>query len=165
MAIIALLALGLKLFPSLATPPATTPTPEQEQYKVTKVIDGDTIKISRGDHEETLRLLGIDTPETDPTYNPIECYGKEATKETSTLLGTMVQIETDPKQATYDKYHRLLVYVYSNGVNFNEHLVKAGFAREYTYAGAYKYQSQFKTAEDAAKKANLGLWSKENCPQ
>ena len=161
-----LLALAIKLFPAAPQPAPTTQKSDDTLYKVTKVIDGDTIKIWRNDHEETLRLLGIDTPETDPTYNPVECYGKEATNETRTkLLGQNIKIESDASQATYDKYHRLLVYVFKDGEKFNEHLIQGGFAREYTYDGAYKYQDSFKATEREARNANRGLWSPENCPQ
>jgi Excalibur calcium-binding domain len=46
---------------------------------VTGVIDGDTIKVRRGFRRYTIRLIGIDTPETKKPATPIECGGKEAT--------------------------------------------------------------------------------------
>jgi micrococcal nuclease len=165
LALTILLAVAFRAWPS-AIPQNTPPKIEVgSSYKVIRVIDGDTIKIEKDGHEETLRLLGIDTPETDPTHNPVECFGKEATTETkSQLLGKMITIEPDPKQDIYDKYHRLLVYVFKDGQNFNEHLVREGFAKEYTYAGAYKYQRIFRAAESEARNAHRGLWSEQTCP-
>lgn len=160
--------LAVALFQT-TTKQVTTPLEESvsnESYRVTSVIDGDTIKINRNGAEETIRLLGIDTPETDPTYNPVECYGKEATVETRTaLLGKNITIETDSSQATRDKYNRLLAYVFLDGKNFNEHLIRGGFAREYTYAKPYTYRDTFKQAESEAKIAKRGLWSEEYCPR
>ena len=138
---------------------------ESQLYSVSAVIDGDTITVSMDGKDERIRLLGIDTPETDPTYNRIECFGAEATTETKAkLLGKSVRIETDPSQATRDKYNRLLAYVFLDGQNFNEYLVRNGFAKEYTYAGAYKYQKEFRKAAAIAKSSERGLWSPQNCP-
>jgi micrococcal nuclease len=136
-------------------------------YHVTTVADGDTIRIQLNGKEETLRLLGINTPEIDSKYRTAECWGQEASKETrSKLTGTSVRIESDPSQSLRDKYNRLLVYVFlPDGTNFNQQLVAEGFAREYTYAGSYKYQKEFKASEVKARTESRGLWSPDNCPQ
>ncbi len=148
-------------------------SPSEEQiststlYRVIDVADGDTIRIKLNNKEETLRLLGINTPEVDSKYRTAQCWGKEASKETKAkLTGASVRIESDPSQSLRDKYNRLLVYVsLEDGTNFNQQLVEEGFAREYTYAGAYKYQKDFKEAEEKARAAMRGLWSSDNCPQ
>jgi micrococcal nuclease len=136
-------------------------------YPVTDVLDGDTIKVKLGDHEETLRLLGINTPEVDSKYRTLQCWGPEASKETKQkLTGASVRIESDPSQSLRDKYDRMLVYVFlDDGTNFNQQLIEEGFAQEYTYAGTYKYQKEFKVSESKARNNKLGLWSPDNCPQ
>lgn len=134
-------------------------------YRVTDVMDGDTIQIKRGGKEETLRLLGINTPEVDSKYRTAQCWGKEASAETKAkLTGTSIRIENDQSQAVRDKYNRLLVYAFlADGTNFNKYLVENGFAKEYTYAAAYKYQSEFKAAQEKARTESRGLWSPQNC--
>src|SRR4051812_50144816 len=49
--------------------------------RVTRVIDGDTIKVRVGNRTETVRLIGIDTPETHRPDTPVECGGRAATRE------------------------------------------------------------------------------------
>jgi micrococcal nuclease len=166
LAVIATVTFVVNLYENRVEVPLETTNSTADVYKVTAVIDGDTIKINKDGKEETLRLIGIDTPETDPIYNKVECYSKEATTETiSKLLNKTVQIEQDKSQASRDKFDRLLVYVFIDGQNFNEHLIRQGFAKEYTYAGAYKYQKEFRAAESIARDGAFGLWSEENCPR
>ncbi len=61
---------------------------------VTDVVDGDTIKVSNG---KTLRLIGVDTPETVDPRKPVQCFGREASARAHALLdGARVQLEYDP---------------------------------------------------------------------
>lgn len=128
-------------------------------YLVTSVIDGDTIDVSKDGKTDRIRLIGIDTPETDPR-NTVECFGKEATARATQLMkGKAVTLESDPSQDNVDKYGRLLRYVFlTDGTNVNYQMVKEGFAQEYTYNLPYKYQSSFKSAQEEAKRLKLGLW-------
>jgi endonuclease YncB( thermonuclease family) len=134
-------------------------------YSVTQVVDGDTIKISMNGKEETLRLIGLDTPETVDPRKPVQCFGKEASDKAKELLsGKKVKIETDSTQGDRDKYGRLLAYVYrEDGLFYNKHMIEKGYAHEYTYGTPYKYQSEFKTAQKNAQSSQLGLWSPNTC--
>lgn len=140
-------------------------TTEPIYYKVISVVDGDTIKISMGSTVETLRLIGIDTPETVDPRKPIQCFGIEASNKAKGLLsGQEVRIESDSSQDTRDKYGRLLVYVYrSDGLFFNKYMVEQGYAYEYTYETPYKYQTDFKHAQQSAQNNQRGLWSSNTC--
>jgi micrococcal nuclease len=154
-----------------ATSTAVAPTVEEQSttstqspivsstYLVTAVIDGDTIDVSKDGKTDRIRLIGIDTPETDPR-NTVECFGKEATARATQLMrGKIVTLESDPSQDNVDKYGRLLRYVFlTDGTNVNYLMVKEGFAQEYTYNLPYKYQSSFKSAQAEAKNLKLGLW-------
>lgn len=158
------------IFTRLVNTP-TVPEPSNlevtgELYVVTQIIDGDTITVNKNGNEERVRLLGIDTPEVDVSRGPIECFGKEASDKTASLLtGQSVSLETDPTQAQRDTYGRLLAYVYTaDGVLINKLLVEGGFAREYTYNIPYTYQADFKAAEKSARVAERGIWSRDNCP-
>ncbi len=121
---------------------------EREKYLVDKVIDGDTVIIIRNGEKETVRFIGIDTPESVHPAKPVECFGIEASKYVRELLvGAWVYIESDEAQDIYDKYGRTLGYVWLGDRNINKELVEKGYAYEYTYRVPYKYQDEFNLAE------------------
>lgn len=134
-------------------------------YPVSKVVDGDTITIDMNGKKETLRLIGINTPESVDPRRPVQCFGEEAAvKAKSILEHQRVRIELDPSQGERDKYSRMLAYVFlADGTNFNQTMIAEGYAYEYTYNKPYKYQSEFKAAQVRAKAAGLGLWAKGIC--
>jgi len=139
--------------------------PQYAYYKVTAVVDGDTIKIDMNGNAETLRLIGIDTPETVDPRKSVQCFGKEASSKAKELLSDQsVRIEKDSTQGDRDKYDRLLAYIWrEDGLFYNEYMVKQGYAHEYTYDSPYKYQAQFKADEVYARQNQLGLWSPDTC--
>ncbi len=129
------------------------------------VVDGDTIKVSMNGKVETLRLIGIDTPETKDPRKPVQCFGAEASRKATELLaGQKVRLEADASQGERDKYGRLLRYVWrGDGLFFNDWMIRNGYAFEYTYNKPYTYQSKFKEAQRYASDKNLGLWSPSTC--
>ncbi len=136
-------------------------------YHVIKVLDGDTLIANVAGHEVTVRLLGINTPETIDPRKPVECFGPEASAKAKELLsGKDIYIEKDllkeKSKGDYDVYGRVLAYVkMSEGFFYNEYMIEQGFAREYTFNNEkYKYQKDFKSAQKSAKKSKLGLWGK-----
>lgn len=137
----------------------------QDKYEVTRVVDGDTIKVNIQGTIETIRLIGVDTPETVDPRKPVECFGVEASKKMSELLyGQTVLLKDDPSQADKDKYKRLLRYVFlADGTHINKTLIAEGFAYEYTYDDPYKYQSEFKQAQQDAQRDKRGLWADGAC--
>ena len=79
------------------------------EAKVVRVIDGDTIQVQFSNQTETVRLIGIDTPETVDPRKPVQCFGREASDYAKGLLaGRIVSLEFDGTQGDRDKYHRLL---------------------------------------------------------
>ena len=153
--------------------PQPTRTPEREREREAKqsggegewllvadVVDGDTIKVERGGEIVTLRLIGMDTPETVHPSRGVECYGPEASARAHELLNNAsVRLEFDPSQGRFDKYGRTLAYVWMrDGRMFNEVMIEEGYAEEYTYDTAYKYQARFRAAEEAARAAGKGIW-------
>jgi micrococcal nuclease len=146
--------------------PSVTPTKPatQQIYQVTHVIDGDTIQVQINGITETVRLIGVDTPETVDPRKPVQCYGPEASAETKRLLeGKQVTLEADPSQGDRDKYGRLLRYVYwftdDGYLLVNDALIYYGFGREYTYDQPYEYQKLFKASQESAQANKRGLWA------
>ncbi|MFL6178806.1 MAG: thermonuclease family protein [Actinomycetes bacterium] len=156
--------------PSLATPSTAQHRlrpdgPVSRGWQVSRVVDGDTVEVSKGGRELTVRLIGIDTPETVHPTEPIECYGPEASSFASRVLNDRrVLLEFDPSQGRLDYYGRTLAYLWLDGqrlILFNKQAVRRGFALEYTYNSAYQWQSQLQRAEKRAQRQKLGVWQ---CP-
>ncbi len=133
----------------------------KENAKVIRVIDGDTIKVLINNKEDTVRLIGIDAPETVDPRKPVQCFGKEASDKAEEILdGKTITLESDSTQGDRDKYQRLLRFVFLNDLNFNKFMISEGFAHEYTYkSNPYKYQLEFIAAEKSARENRKGLWA------
>ncbi|MES2436757.1 MAG: thermonuclease family protein [Patescibacteria group bacterium] len=142
------------------SPTASPQTLPASVYNVVQVVDGDTIKVEIDGTKQTLRLIGINTPETVDPRKPVECFGREASNKAKELLANQnVKIVADPTQDERDKYDRLLRYVYlEDGTNFNKLMIEQGYAYEYTYDVPYQYQEDFKAAQRYAQQNKLGLW-------
>ena len=126
--------------------------------KVTRVVDGDTIEVKIGGKTESVRYIGIDTPETVDPRKPVQCFGVEALKKNKELVeGKIVRLEKDT--INRDKYNRLLRYIWLGDTLINQTLVEQGFAKSYSYPPDIKYQDKFVTAEKKAREDKLGLWT------
>jgi endonuclease YncB( thermonuclease family) len=138
--------------------------PADGEYRVTKVIDGDTVEINTG---ERLRYIGIDTPETHRKTalgwtNVTEPFGKEAERLNAELvLGKAVRIEEDVTKR--DKYQRRLGYCFvakdGQEVFVAEELLRRGVAYLYTFPPNVKYVDRLVRAWSEAKEKRAGLWS------
>ncbi len=94
---------------------------------VVKAIDGDTVEVRIGTRTDTVRFLGIDTPETHHPTKPVQCFGPEAAAYTKAhLLGRTVRLEDDVEPR--DIYGRRLSYIYLDGRRFNDELIAKGYA-------------------------------------
>lgn len=137
--------------------PSPTALVSLETAQVVRVVDGDTIVIDRGQGAESLRYLGVDTPETVHPSRPTGCFGTEASVYNQSLVaGQTVRLERDISDV--DKYGRLLRYVYVGDVMINLALVQGGYAQVVTYPPDVRHIEIFRTAETAAREAGRGLW-------
>lgn len=145
---------------------ATEDEPEyDETVRVTRVVDGDTVEISTAvDGIDTVRLIGVDTPETkEPGCKP-QPYGPEADRfTTEELQGEEVGLEFD--QDREDRYDRLLAYVYLEDDMFNETLLEEGYAQVYTVSPNNRYEDRFEAARDEAQEAERGIWGLSSAQQ
>jgi micrococcal nuclease len=148
------------------------PLQAYEKAKVLSIVDGDTLKVIYHNRKESIRLIGIDTPESIPnrkakkdaqrTKSDIEAItsqGREAKSFVKGLVkpGNLLKIEFDVR--TRDKYGRLLAYLYlSSGKMLNEEIVKAGYAQLMTIPPNLKYRERFSMAYREARENHRGLW-------
>ncbi len=143
----------------------TTPNTVGIYYKVSKITDGDTLHVIIEGQDETVRLIGINTPETVDPRRTVECFGKEASERMKEIAkGKIVRLEYDQSQSLRDTYGRLLAYVYlEDGQMVNRKMIAEGYAYEYTYLAPYMYQSEFRQLQSLAQSAKRGLWAEDTC--
>jgi len=136
--------------------------PRYYWHEVTRVVDGDTVRVKVDGKEESIRIIGMDSPESTTSK---ECFGNEASAKAKEFLeGKWVQLERDESQSNRDKYNRLLRYVwFDNGTDFGRRMIEEGYAHEYTYSTPYNKQAQYKETYKSAKDGNKGLWSPDTC--
>jgi micrococcal nuclease len=157
--------------PTPSAQPTSTASPvlgsatDATLYAVSRVIDGDTIEVTKEGVIEKVRLIGIDTPEVVDPRKPVECFGKEASQKAKELLtGKQVILIADRSQQNKDRYGRLLRYVFlEDGTHINKQLISEGYASEYTYSTPYQYQAEFRQAQQEAQAAQRGLWAGDAC--
>ncbi|KKS95981.1 MAG: nuclease [Candidatus Gottesmanbacteria bacterium GW2011_GWA2_43_14] len=138
----------------LTPEPSTTTVDDADLVRVVNVVDGDTVKIETG---ETVRYIGIDTPESVHPAKALQCFAKEASdKNTELVEGKLVRLEKDISEK--DRYGRLLRYIWLGEELVNEILIREGYAYSYTYQPDVKYQERFMEAQRLAREEQKGLW-------
>jgi micrococcal nuclease len=130
-------------------------------YAIQHFVDGDTVMVDMGGTTETVRFIGIDTPETHKPNTPVQCYGSAAAAYTKNRIGSQrIRLVSDSLTTNRDRYNRLLRYVVlEDGTNLNLELVQKGYA--FAYAFPFARNSEFNTAMEKAQAAKAGLWG--NC--
>jgi len=164
--------------PAPAPPPAPVTSPAgpppaaaaakvlKAQARVTSVVDGDTLKVRlAGGATATVRLIGIDTPETKKPGTPVQCGGRAATARMKGLAlrrgkGRTVTITTDPTQDLTDRYGRLLAYVGAAGTDFGRSMVSSGWAKTYVHRVDFQRVATYRSAQRAAKSARRGVFAR-----
>jgi micrococcal nuclease len=167
-------ALGTPLIvasPSASTAPVTDVTPgpsfgptgQTEFAVVTKVVDGDTIRVDIDGTEFPVRYIGIDAPEPDATDPAVKQLADAATATNAALVeGQDVYLERDVSDK--DQFDRLLrnVWIIDSGgskVLVNLELVRLGFAAVTTFPPDVRYVDLLTSAQAAAQSEALGLWA------
>ena len=128
---------------------------------VAQVIDGDTIRVDRGQDSFKVRLLNIDTPESVDPDRPVECLAPEATSFLQQRLpvGTTVDLQYDRERQ--DRYGRDLAGVFVDGVLINAEIARAGYGAAVLVGGNDKFYDQVSAAQEEAEQAGVGLHSPE----
>jgi micrococcal nuclease len=167
----ALLGVSAVSPPVIGGPTASaTVTPDPfpvTEVTVIRVVDGDTIHVrTPGGVDETIRFIGVNTPESTTKHEP---YGNEASAYTKARLpvGSTVWLELDVRER--DKYGRLLAYVWTQRPSsrspsevrdklFNATLLIEGYAQLMTIPPDVRYVDVFTPMQAEAREAGRGLW-------
>lgn len=167
---------GLKATNTITSKDETS-TPKKESKNLTKakivsVIDGDTVTVKVGSTTTTLRMIGVDTPETVHPSKPVGFFGKEASDFTKkNLTGKVVYLEKDVSET--DRYGRSLRYIWlslpKDSANptyeeirdkmFNGILLRDGYGSLATFPPDVKYLDQFRKIAKTAEEKDLGLYN------
>src|SRR3954463_4060343 len=144
---------------SLWRPVGGGPGPAGSEGVVTRVVGGDTVPVAVGGHDETVRYIGIDTPESVKPGTPVQCFAHAASAANRRLIdGQRVRLRYDAEQR--DRYGRLLGYVYreGGGAFVNAALVRDGYARTLTIPPNVHFAGRFATLARGARDDRRGLW-------
>lgn len=136
--------------------------PAAARAEVLRVVDGDTVVVVfDGGRTESVRLIGIDTPEKTGGHLPAECFGAEATAFASVLLPPGTPVLLTGGAETRDVYDRLLAYVHraADGLFVNVALAREGYAAALSIPPNTDYTTHFSAAVEAARAESLGLWA------
>lgn len=131
----------------------------KEPFTVVTVVDGDTVRLANG---QTVRYIGVNTPELNKGKGLPQCFAREATEANERLvLGKSVRLVKDVSEV--DKYGRLLRYVYVGDTFVNEQLVADGYAHASTYPPDVFFSHVFSAKEQDARRQKKGLWADGAC--
>lgn len=131
--------------------------PLRVTVEVDRVVDGDTARVFFQGESESVRYIGIDTPESVDPNSPVECYGEEAKRfNEDQLEAGEVSLEFGPERR--DRFGRLLAYVYVRDRMLNAKLLRKGYAETLTIPPNDAKSSRFERIEAQAREAGRGLW-------
>ena len=150
---------GRAAAPSDSTPEAS-PGGLFPNATVHKVVDGDTVIADVAGSRESVRLIGVDTPESVARNRPVQCFGAEAGAYLKSLLPEGAAVTLILDEEPRDAYDRLLAYVVRSrdDLFINLDLVAQGYAGTLSYPPNTHYEELFDAAAKEARLEGLGLW-------
>jgi micrococcal nuclease len=137
--------------------------------RVVRAVDGDTLEVALDNGDvETVRLIGVDTPETVKPDTPVQCFGPQASAfEHKTVEGHRIRLLTGVEPRDY--YGRLLAYVWVTGSRGDQgrvperflevELLRRGLARTLTFHPNDRFAVRFERLEQRSSQAGKGLWN------
>ncbi len=129
--------------------------PAGDTATVLHIIDGDTIEVSLSGRTQTVRYIGVDTPERG------DYYYSEATQANRALVAEQQVVLVKDVSET-DRFGRLLRYIYlPDGTFVNAELVAQGYAFAVTFPPDVQQQQYFQSLEREARETGRGLWGTE----
>lgn len=142
---------------SLAAAEASSTSDSAVAVQVTEVVDGDTLKVMLNGTEASLRVIGINAPESG------ECLADEATRELSDLLGNgSVVLVSDVSE--FDQFGRLLRFVQtSTGQDVGAQMIKSGYAIARRFEPDTSKSDDYEELQHSAQLAHVGMWALDAC--
>jgi endonuclease YncB( thermonuclease family) len=144
-----------------------TPAPTRRSARIVRVVDGDTLRVRLSSGRQvTVRLIGIDTPETKRPGVPVECGGTPASAYMRRIAlqhgrGRSVTLVSDPSQDATDRYGRTLAYVDAGGKgDLGRLMLRAGWASVYSYETAFGRLAGYQSAAGRAEAQGAGVWDR-----
>jgi len=128
------------------------------------VLDGDTAIFNiNGTHHKT-RFLAVDTPEVDADLRDVEAWGSTASAYTKDRLrnANEIVLQLDPDSDTFDKYDRLLAWIWVDETLYNYEIVSQGLADVNYLYGDYLYTDDLLDAQETAKAQGLKIWGEKD---
>jgi micrococcal nuclease len=151
------------------TPPTATqqPTATRRSARIVRVVDGDTLRVRLPSGRQlTVRLLGIDTPETKRPGAAVECGGSAASAYMRRIAfhrgrGRSVTLVGDPSQDATDRYGRTLAYVDAAGKgDLGQLMLRAAWASVYVFEQPFGRLARYQAAADQAESRRAGVWER-----
>lgn len=129
--------------------------PARQEARVQQVHDGDTVTILMDGRRYRTRLIGMDAPEMGQ-----EPWGRRAKRHLQELLkGSDKKVFVETDRTAYDKYDRLLAYLWLDDVRMlNELMVKDGYAVLFTIQPNSRYADRFRKAQRFARENKRNIW-------
>jgi micrococcal nuclease len=130
-------------------------------YSINHYVDGDTIAVNMNGNVETVRFIGVDTPETHKPNTPVQCFGPDAAAHTKAEISKFgkVRLQADPLDTNRDVYGRLLRYIYlPDGTLLDKEIIQSGYGFAYLNF-PFSKKAEFATAGQTAMDSKVGLWA------
>ena len=129
---------------------------KNQTFRVLKIFDGDTIQVSGLDLTFTIRLVGIDSPETGFKGQAGQPFSQKAKQYLKNFLDTQpVRL----KSYGTGGYNRQLAEVFVRNKNINVEMIRAGLAEVYRGKSPKQLDlNNYRKAEAAARRAGKGIW-------
>ncbi|GAA1061823.1 hypothetical protein GCM10009573_32510 [Agromyces bracchium] len=131
-----------------------------EDARVVRVVDGDTVVVRVGDHEEHVRILNMNAPEDNAVTGESECLGPEATAALEQLLPEGLSVTLAYDEVRRDRYGRLLAKVTTaDGVSAATVLIAQGLAVPAEYGDNMRFFAESTSAMADAEAVGAGIFS------
>ncbi len=147
------------LYFSNSSSPSTPTSIPTETIKLESCIDGDTANFLVDGEYVKVRFLAIDAPETAKGDTPADPFGDEAATYTCNALTQANVIYFEYEQDKYDRYDRLLAWIFVDDQLLQEQLIQEGLAEVKYIYDDYKYTNVLEVNQKVAQKNKVGLWS------
>lgn len=118
-------------------------------------IDGDTAKLNVDGVAQKVRFIAVDTPEIPSNdYYAIEARDYVCDR----LTQGPISLEFDDNSDKFDKYDRMIAWIYIGDTLLQEEIVANGYGKVKYIYGDYKYVDKLNELQSFAKKSKVGIW-------